>query len=143
MAWEKVIMSRTLIITVAIIVGLLALFCLFIVLKPTQYGNVAKFDRTFTAQETALLESRVISEAELKAADGKDGNPAYIAIQGIVYDVGSLPSWKGGEHHKLYAGAELSDKFLKSGHGVAYLQKLPVVGRLEKTATKQLSPSSH
>lgn len=136
-------MSRIFIITVVVIVGLIALCWLFIVLKPTESGNVAKFDRTFTAEETALLDSRILSEAELKRADGKNGNPAYIAIQGIVYDVGLFPGWKGGEHHKLQAGAELSEDFLKSGHGVAYLQKLPVVGRLEKAATEQLSPSSN
>lgn len=136
-------MSRTLIIAVVIVVALLALCCLYIVVSPTESGNVAKFDRTFTAEETELLESRIISEAELKKADGRNGNPAYIAIQGIVYDVSSFPGWKGGEHHKLQAGAELSENFLKSGHGVAYLQKLPVVGRLKNGTTGQLSPSSH
>lgn len=130
-------MSRALIIGLIVIAVVIVACCLYVYLFPSQSGNTAKFDRTFTVNETQLIETRVITLEELKTADGKDGRPAYIAIAGIVYDVSSYQSWVGGEHHKLQAGQELTDEFLQSGHGVVHLQKLPVVGRLEKATVGQ------
>ncbi|WP_290068715.1 cytochrome b5 domain-containing protein, partial [Lactobacillus intestinalis] len=41
---------------------------------------------------------------ELKKYNGKNGNPAYIAVNGKVYDVTNNPHWKNGEHHGYEAG---------------------------------------
>lgn len=104
---------------------------LFFVLAPTEAGNEQKFERTFSTSEQELINSRVITAEELAEADGKDGRPAWVALDGVVYDLSALPSWVGGEHHGRYAGRDLTDQFLASGHGVAILQKLPVIGRFE------------
>ena len=31
---------------------------------------------------------------QLAQYDGQDGRPAYVAIDGIVYDVTAVPAWK-------------------------------------------------
>ncbi|AKK05764.1 putative heme/steroid binding protein [Corynebacterium mustelae] len=125
-------MPRTIVIGLIVALALAAVVCIaYFVLAPTQAGNVEKFDRTFSVSETTLIESRTVTREELEKADGKDGRPAYIAIDGVVYDVSSVESWAGGVHHNVLAGRDLTDEFLKSGHGVRHLQKLAVVGGLE------------
>jgi len=58
---------------------------------------------------------------ELAAYDGKDGNPAYIAVS----------FWRGGEHNGFSAGQDLTDAIKnQSPHGVARLRGVPVVGEL-------------
>ncbi|GHU51864.1 hypothetical protein FACS1894132_00240 [Clostridia bacterium] len=59
--------------------------------------------------------------------DGQDGNPAYIAIDGLVYDVSNHNSWKSGKHHGFVAGKDLSAEFNKK-HKTATLRKLPIMG---------------
>lgn len=71
------------------------------------------------------------TRAELKKFNGKDGNPAYIAINGKVYDVTNNSHWTNGDHHGFEAGNELSDPlFNKSPHGERVLEKLTQVGTL-------------
>ncbi|MBN2828338.1 MAG: cytochrome B5, partial [Tissierellales bacterium] len=47
---------------------------------------------------------------ELKSYDGQNGNPAYIAIDGIIYDVSNVSQWKNGTHNGQTAGNNLSDQ---------------------------------
>ena len=35
---------------------------------------------------------------QLKHYDGKNGNPAYIAVDGVLYDVSGVRQWKNGSH---------------------------------------------
>lgn len=68
---------------------------------------------------------------ELAAYDGKDGNPAYIAVDGVIYDVTDVSFWRGGEHNGFSAGQDLTDAIKnQSPHGVARLRGVPVVGEL-------------
>lgn len=46
---------------------------------------------------------------ELKKYNGKNGNPAYIAVNGKVYDVTNNSHWKNGEHHGYEAGNDLTE----------------------------------
>lgn len=56
-----------------------------------------------------------ITLEQLKKFDGKNGNPAYIAVDGVVYDVSAIPAWKNGEHKMgLKAGNELTEAFEKA-----------------------------
>lgn len=68
---------------------------------------------------------------ELAKYDGKGNNPAYVAIDGIVYDVSFEAVWAAGKHFGLEAGRDLSDEF-KSCHKEEVLKKLKKVGVLKK-----------
>ncbi|MDR2976445.1 MAG: cytochrome B5 [Streptococcaceae bacterium] len=72
---------------------------------------------------------------ELSAYDGKENRAAYLAIDGIVYDVTNFPAWAGGSHHKQLAGRDLTDAIKTiSPHGTAVLEAhhVPIVGKLVK-----------
>lgn len=57
----------------------------------------------------------VITHEQLAKFNGKNGNPAYVSVDGIVYDVSAIPAWKNGEHKMgLKAGNELSEAFAKA-----------------------------
>ena len=76
--------------------------------------------------ESALLE---LTLDELKAYDGSNGNPAYIAIEGKVYDVTDIPNWTGGSHNGFKAGLDLTEEMKEiSPHGLSKLQLVQEVG---------------
>ena len=77
-----------------------------------------------SAQKTFTL-------SELKQYNGKNGNPAYIAVSGIVYDVTNAAQWSGGAHHGYSAGQDLTQAIKQSPHGASVLKNLPVVGKLQ------------
>ena len=68
---------------------------------------------------------------QLKQFDGKNGNPAYVAVDGILYDVSNVGPWKNGDHNGYSAGNDLTDIIKnKSPHGVKNLEGLSIVGKL-------------
>ncbi|MEW5950646.1 MAG: cytochrome b5 domain-containing protein [Elusimicrobiota bacterium] len=73
---------------------------------------------------------------ELKKYDGKNGNPVYVAVDGIVYDVSKSKYWKTGSHMKMHqAGNDLTkDIKEKAPQGIhkggKILEKMPKVGVL-------------
>ena len=68
---------------------------------------------------------------QLKQYDGKNGNPAYIAVDGILYDVSNVRQWKNGSHEGYSAGLDLTDAIKSSSpHGTSVLNGVPVVGKL-------------
>lgn len=70
---------------------------------------------------------------ELSTYNGKDGNSAYIAVEGIVYDVTNVSQWKNGMHNGFEAGKDLTEEIKTiSPHGVSKLKGVPVVGKLEE-----------
>ena len=82
-------------------------------------------------------ETMVFTLAELAEFDGKDGNPAYIAVDGIVYDVTGAQDWPAGEHAPCsldaVAGKDLSDVLEQSPERMRdYVLALPVVGMLQE-----------
>jgi predicted heme/steroid binding protein len=82
-----------------------------------------------TAEPTVALLQLTLEE--LKQYDGQNGNPAYVAVDGVIYDVTDVPQWSGGKHNGYTAGQDLTDIIKnKSPHGVAKLQGVPVVGEL-------------
>ncbi|OOM31848.1 cytochrome b5-like heme/steroid binding domain protein [Clostridium beijerinckii] len=67
---------------------------------------------------------------DLSQYDGRGGKPAYVAIEGVVYDVSNESNWSGGTHHGLNAGQDLTDQF-NSCHGMMkILNNAPKVGIL-------------
>jgi predicted heme/steroid binding protein len=74
---------------------------------------------------------RVFTAEELKVFNGEGGYPAYVAVQGVVYDVSGLSGWSGGAHYGLRAGNDLSNEFMSCHGGVSeMLRQLPVIGVL-------------
>ena len=67
---------------------------------------------------------------ELAAYDGQNGNPAYVAVEGIVYDVTDIPAWTGGKHNGNMAGQDVTEAISQAPHGKSTLEKLSVVGEL-------------
>lgn len=95
--------------------------CLFYKNGPASTGQQSQADRT--SQENA----RVFTLQELSEFDGQNGNPAYIAINGIVYDVTKVRQWKNGNHQGCSAGKDLTADF---PHKASILAKVPIVGKL-------------
>ena len=85
-----------------------------------------------SSSASSQAEEKVFTLEELATYNGKDGQPAYVAVDGVVYDVTASPEWTNGEHKMgVTAGQDLTDIIKeKSPHGVAILEKFPVVGKL-------------
>lgn len=73
---------------------------------------------------------RVFTLTELSRYNGKNGNPAYIAVSGIVYDVTNNAAWAGATHFGLTAGKDLTQEFASCHAGQPILSKLKVVGKM-------------
>lgn len=80
--------------------------------------------------ESDSAEAIQLTREELSAYNGEDGQPAYVAIDGIIYDVSGLPSWTGGTHNGNMAGQDLSEAINSAPHGDSKLKGLTVVGEL-------------
>ena len=83
---------------------------------PTVTGNV---QRSFTPEELANY-------------DGMNGSAAYVAVNGVVYDVSNVKQWRTGRHEGNVAGIDLTDIIQQSPHGTSILDGLPVVGTYAK-----------
>jgi predicted heme/steroid binding protein len=75
-------------------------------------------------------EEKEFTLEELQQYDGENGNAAYVAVEGVVYDVSELSAWRTGKHFGLIAGQDLSEQF-NSCHGIIdILTNSPKVGIL-------------
>lgn len=88
-----------------------------------EYAKSELEDVSFRQKEFTL--------SELAKFNGKNGNPAYIAIDGIVYDVTWNPAWSGGTHFGMYAGKDLTKEF-STCHSKSILSSLNQVGTLKQ-----------
>jgi predicted heme/steroid binding protein len=83
------------------------------------------------AAEAAAPAQLELTADELAAYDGKDGKPAYVAVDGVIYDVTDVPQWANGTHNGNTAGKDLTDVIKSAPHGESVLAKLTVVGKLK------------
>lgn len=71
---------------------------------------------------------------QLKEFDGKDGRPAYVAADGVIYDLTSSRLWRGGVHDPghgdVKAGTDVTALLEKSPHGKEHFYRFPIVGEL-------------
>ncbi len=68
---------------------------------------------------------------ELTKYDGKNGNPAYIAYKGKVYDVSESSFWLDGDHLGAHqAGKDLTAELELAPHGPDNLDRVKLVGTL-------------
>ena len=77
-----------------------------------------------------LNSARTFSIAELSAYNGRDGNPAYVAVNGTVYDVTNNAGWAAATHFGLTAGRDLTSEFASCHAGQPILSRLKVVGKI-------------
>ena len=83
--------------------------------------------------EEANIPSRTFTLEELSEYNGKDGMDAYVAVDGVVYDVTELDAWPDGNHNGNEAGNDLTKEITEdSPHGLSVLERAPVVGTLEE-----------
>ena len=110
---------------------LAALLVIAIIVHVALFGLPALSGSGLQPGETTATESRIFTVEELAQYDGKDGRPAYVAVDGVVYDVSALARWLGGLHMNLHgAGEDLSEDILDAPHSKAMLQRAKVVGEL-------------
>lgn len=77
------------------------------------------------------MTGKTFTRDELRKYNGQDGKNAYIAVEGIVYDVTHSSAWLNGIHHGYQAGYDLTDALFKdSPHKARVLANLPKVGIL-------------
>jgi len=91
-------------------------------------GNTTSSTGTNAA---AAATGKTFTLAELKTYDGQNGNPAYVAVSGVVYDVTNANQWNKGKHQTVVAGADLTSAIPSSPHGTKVLSNLPIVGALK------------
>ena len=69
---------------------------------------------------------------ELAQFDGKEGRPAYVAVNGLVYDLTKCRYWKAGIHVKSpeegIAGRDMTELLKRSQHGMKRVKGYPQVG---------------
>ena len=74
---------------------------------------------------------RIFTLEELATYDGKAGRPAYVAVEGTVYDVTNNRAWAAATHFGLVSGKNHTQEFASCHAGQqSILQTLPIVGRL-------------
>lgn len=75
------------------------------------------------------MTEKKITLAELRRCDGESG-PAYIAYQGVVYDVSDCPKWRLGLHENLhFPGQDLSSALAQAPHAAEVFSR-PCVRRV-------------
>ncbi len=81
----------------------------------TTNSSTSSTVKTFTLQELAKY-------------NGQNGQPAYVAVSGVVYDVSKV--FVNGSHYSHVAGQDLTNAFLNQ-HIMSQITKYPVVGKLQ------------
>lgn len=70
-----------------------------------------------------------VSGDDIKKSDGADGRPAYVEVDGKVYDVSKSALWSGGAHMgKHHAGGDLSEDIKAAPHSKEVLERVTFVG---------------
>lgn len=94
---------------------------------------IRAFYREMERYETDFLRQQAeFTIDELLNFNGLDGKPAYVAVNGVVYDVSMEPSWAGASHFGILAGRDVTAKFIECHRAVEVLSKLPRVGTLKQ-----------
>ena len=87
-----------------------------------------------TETEVAETELPVFTAKDLLKYNGKEGNPAYVAYEGKVYDVTGIAAWNNGVHQgKFEAGKDYTEILNNEApHSSTNLTKnAPIVGTFE------------
>lgn len=102
-------------------------------IKTTSEQNVENSSQDQSATQTssqAQPESteKVFTISELAKYNGQNGMPAYVAVDGVVYELSTV--FINGGHYSHFAGQELTNAFYRE-HAKSQISKYPVVGILK------------
>ncbi len=80
-----------------------------------------------------MAEQKKFTVEELSKYNGKNGNPAYIAYKGKVYDVTNSSFWLDGDHLGAHqAGKDLTAEMDVAPHGPENLDRVTLIGELSQ-----------
>jgi predicted heme/steroid binding protein len=94
-------------------------------------------EQTEPAEEGAVVEEEAtdgdagaatFTMEEIAQFDGKDGRPAYIVVDGVVYDVTNVRQWASGIHFGFEPGADVTEALAAAPHGANQLDNAEIVG---------------
>ena len=86
-----------------------------------------------TQNSTSVVTKQDYTLEQLKKYNGKNGNPAYVAIDGTIYDVTNAKNWSNGEHKNgIAAGKDLSKEIDGAPHGRDVLSGLTIIGKVKQ-----------
>ena len=105
------------------------LVLLFVLVSAVGLSACAAEQESAQAPSTESTDTeRTFTTEELAQFTGQNGQPAYVAVNGIVYDVSNSPRWPNGNHNGNQAGRDLTSAFAAQ-HGDNRMGSFPVVGR--------------
>jgi predicted heme/steroid binding protein len=102
-----------------------------VVVEETVVEDVKEVD-PITGLEIDSADGLILFSLEdLAIYDGKQNEYAYVAVDGLVYDVSNDRKWRDGEHYDgMTAGKDLSAFISASPHGASILEDYEVIGKL-------------
>ena len=110
----------------------LVLFLSLTLIGCTKANEASNKNNTNNSTTTQSIPDKTFTLDELKKYDGQNGNPAYVAVSGIVYDVTNAEDWHNGKHKNgITAGKDLTQEIKQAAHGTKVLNNLPIVGKLK------------
>lgn len=92
-----------------------------------QDDNQQVDDNNDDQQDPQILQ---LTLTELAEFDGQEGRDAYIAVDGIIYDVTGVSAWTGGTHNGNMAGTDVSNVINNAPHGRSVLDGLEAIGEI-------------
>lgn len=123
--------KRSTVVVASIMATLLLAFAGCASTPATTTSNATTATATVSAASAAGSSQKEFTIDELKKYNGQNGTPAYVAVNGTVYDVTNAKNWNNGSHNGVTAGNDLSKEITNAPHGTSVLQGLPVVGKLK------------
>jgi predicted heme/steroid binding protein len=103
--------------------------------SPTQQPSPSLEPSASPGPSPAAGSEKTFTLDELAKFNGKNGQPAYVAVEGIIYDVTNYKGWKDGQHVDYFAGMDLTELTKASPHGLDIVKDVPQVGKLVGTAS--------
>lgn len=108
------------------------LLALILILTLAGCGSDSPVEEPEENEIESEVPEKSFTSDELSQYNGKDGNPAYVAVDGLVYDFTDLGRWRNGNHNGYEAGKDLTEEIKDiSPHGLSVLSRAPVIGTLE------------
>ena len=77
---------------------------------------------------------------ELAKYNGLDGMPSYVAVDGLVHDMGDSLLWKDGKHFGNIAGRELTLNYKSCHAGRPRIDEFPVIGYVVSSQAENTEP---